>query len=33
MIRHDFHHGAEIGAPRDLHRLTRGAAGSRAVNS
>lgn len=25
MIHHDIHHGAEIGALRDLHRLTRGA--------
>ena len=33
MIHHDIHHGAEIGALRDLHRLTRGAIGSGAVNS
>lgn len=33
MIHHDIHHGAEIGALRDLHRLTRGAIGSEAVNS
>jgi hypothetical protein len=25
MIHHDIHHGAEIGALRDLHRVTRGA--------
>ena len=33
MIHHDIHHGAEIGALRDLHRLTRGAIASQAVNS
>jgi uncharacterized damage-inducible protein DinB len=32
MVHHDIHHGAEIGALRDLHRLTRGAIGSKAVN-
>jgi hypothetical protein len=32
MIHHDIHHGAEIGALRDLHRLTRGAIGSEAGN-
>ena len=32
MIHHDIHHGAEIGALRDLHRLRRGAVGSGAVN-
>lgn len=33
MIHHDIHHGAEIGALRDLHQLTRGAVGSGAVNT
>jgi len=32
MVHHDIHHGADIGARRDLHRLTRGAVGSEAVN-
>ena len=33
MIHHDIHHGAEIGALRDLHRLRRSAVGLGAVNT